>query len=155
MREVAELVQAGLVLGIIMLLGLVGRNYVVAGAAGVLLVLRLLHGESLFPWLEDNALKIGIGIITMAILIPFASGQIGWQVLLQNMVSPVGLLAFATGIFVAYLGGRGVGFLTVNPQVMAGLMVGTIVGVAFFRGVPVGPLIAAGIMALVIGLVNQ
>lgn len=149
------MVQAGLVLGIIMLLGLVGRNYVVAGAAGVLLVLRLLHGESLFPWLEDNALKIGIGIITMAILIPFASGQIGWQVLLQNMVSPVGLLAFATGIFVAYLGGRGVGFLTVNPQVMAGLMVGTIVGVAFFRGVPVGPLIAAGIMALVIGLVNQ
>ncbi|WP_092483048.1 DUF441 domain-containing protein [Desulfoscipio geothermicus] len=151
----AELVQAGLILGVIILLGLVGRNYVVAGAAGVLLVLRLLNGEGLFPWLEDNALKIGIGIITMAILLPFASGQIGWQVLLQNMVSPVGLLAFATGIFVAYLGGRGVGFLTVNPQVMAGLMVGTIVGVAFFRGVPVGPLIAAGIMALVIGLVNQ
>ncbi|SFR05078.1 Uncharacterized membrane protein, DUF441 family [Desulfoscipio geothermicus DSM 3669] len=149
------MVQAGLILGVIILLGLVGRNYVVAGAAGVLLVLRLLNGEGLFPWLEDNALKIGIGIITMAILLPFASGQIGWQVLLQNMVSPVGLLAFATGIFVAYLGGRGVGFLTVNPQVMAGLMVGTIVGVAFFRGVPVGPLIAAGIMALVIGLVNQ
>lgn len=30
-------------------------------------------------------------------------------------------------------------------------MVGTILGVAFFRGVPVGPLIAAGLLSLLIG----
>ncbi|MED4959430.1 DUF441 family protein, partial [Paenibacillus macerans] len=29
--------------------------------------------------------------------------------------------------------------------------IGTVLGVAFFRGVPVGPLIAAGILSLVIG----
>ena len=58
------------------------------------------------------------------------------------------------GIFVAYFGGRALEFLTSQPQVMVGLMVGTILGVAFFRGVPVGPLIAAGMVALVMGLLG-
>ena len=34
---------------------------------------------------------------------------------------------------------------------VAGLLVGTVLGVALFRGVPVGPLIAAGIISLFIG----
>ncbi|MEC0140976.1 DUF441 family protein, partial [Paenibacillus macerans] len=38
-----------------------------------------------------------------------------------------------------------------QPTVVAGLLIGTVLGVAFFRGVPVGPLIAAGILSLVIG----
>lgn len=146
--------QAGVLLLVIILLGIVGKNYVVAAAAGALLVLRLLPNEALFPFLEKNALNVGIGIITLAILIPFARGGIGWSELYKTMASPTGLVALATGIFVAYLGGRGVGFLTSQPQVMVGLMVGTIVGVAFFRGVPVGPLIAAGMVALVMGLMG-
>lgn len=32
-----------------------------------------------------------------------------------------------------------------------GLLVGTVLGVALFKGVPVGPLIAAGLLSLVIG----
>nr|VXZ85906.1 Protein of uncharacterised function (DUF441) [Klebsiella pneumoniae] len=31
-----------------------------------------------------------------------------------------------------------------QPHLVAGLLVGTVLGVALFRGVPVGPLIAAG-----------
>ncbi|WP_347489996.1 DUF441 domain-containing protein [Desulfoscipio sp. XC116] len=148
----AFLGQAGVLLLVIIILGIVGHNYVVAAAAGALLALRLLHGEALFPILEKNALNIGIGIITLAILIPFASGGIGWAELYRTLASPTGLVALAAGIFVAFLGGRGVGFLTGHPQIMIGLMAGTIVGVAFFRGVPVGPLIAAGMVALVMGV---
>ncbi len=147
--------QVGVLLLAIILLGIVGHNYVVAVAAGVLLALRLLHGEALFPILEKNALNVGIGIITLAILIPIASGGIGWSELFGTLASPTGLVAIATGIFVAYLGGRGVGFLTIQPQVMVGLMVGTIVGVAFFRGVPVGPLIAGGLVALIAGFLGR
>ena len=49
---------------------------------------------------------------------------------------------------VAWLGGRGVNFMSVQPSVIGGLLIGTVIGVAFFRGVPVGPLIAAGIVSL-------
>ena len=46
------------------------------------------------------------------------------------------------------MGGRGVNFMSVQPSVIGGLLIGTVIGVAFFRGVPVGPLIAAGIVSL-------
>lgn len=38
-----------------------------------------------------------------------------------------------------------------QPSTVAGLLVGTVIGVAAFRGVPVGPLIAAGLLSLLIG----
>lgn len=38
-----------------------------------------------------------------------------------------------------------------QPSTVAGLLVGTVIGVALFRGVPVGPLIAAGILSLLVG----
>jgi len=152
---VAAFGQVGILLLIIILLGVAGHNYVVAVVAGILLVLRLLNGEALFPILEKYALNVGIGIITLAILVPIASGSIGWLDLYRTLASPAGLVAVTTGISVAYLGGRGVGFLTLQPQVIVGLMVGTIIGVAFFRGVPVGPLIAGGMVALLMELMGS
>ena len=41
-----------------------------------------------------------------------------------------------------------------QPGVVPGLIVGTVIGVAFLKGVPVGPLIAAGILSLFIGKGN-
>lgn len=38
-----------------------------------------------------------------------------------------------------------------QPQLVAGLLVGTVLGVALFRGVPVGPLIATGLVSLIVG----
>ena len=40
---------------------------------------------------------------------------------------------------------------TLVLSAVAGLLVGTVLGVALFRGVPVGPLIAAGLVSLFIG----
>ncbi len=38
-----------------------------------------------------------------------------------------------------------------QPQLVAGLVVGTVLGVALFCGVPGGPLIAAGLVSLIVG----
>ena len=40
--------------------------------------------------------------------------------------------------------------MSAQPLLVTGLLLGTIIGVAVFRGVPVGPLIAAGILSLVL-----
>ena len=40
----------------------------------------------------------------------------------------------------------------IHPDVVAGLLIGTVAGVAVLRGVPVGPLIAAGMLSLLIGI---
>jgi nitrate/nitrite transport system ATP-binding protein len=59
-------------------------------------------------------------------------------------------LRIEKGEFVSLIGHSGCGKSTVL-NLVAGLLVGTVLGVALFRGVPVGPLIAAGIISLFIG----
>lgn len=61
------------------------------------------------------------------------------------------LLAIAVGMFVSWLGGRGITLMNSQPTVVGGLLIGTIIGVSLFRGVPVGPLIAAGLLSLMLG----
>ncbi|MBZ5717940.1 DUF441 family protein, partial [Haemophilus influenzae] len=55
------------------------------------------------------------------------------------------------GIFVAWLAGRGVPLMGQQPVLITGLLIGTVIGVAFMGGIPVGPLIAAGILSFVVG----
>lgn len=81
---------------------------------------------------------------------PIASGTLPPSTLLHSFVNWKSLLAIAVGVCF-WLGGRGVALMGSQPQLVAGLLVGTVLGVALFRGVPVGPLIAAGIISLFIG----
>ena len=59
------------------------------------------------------------------------------------------LVAVLTGIFVAWLAGRGIGVMQTQPNLIIGLLVGTVIGVTFFNGIPVGPLIAGGLLSLI------
>lgn len=147
--------QTVIILLIIAALGLAGKNSIVAAAAGILLVLHLLINERAMFFFEEYSLRVGIGIITFAVLIPFSTGSIGFQTILESFKSSVGLVAVFVGIAIAYLGGRGVTLLTGQPQVMIGLLIGTIIGVAFFKGVPVGPLIGAGLVAVLLSLLAR
>lgn len=142
--------QSIIILLAVALLGLVGKNSTVTAAAVVLLAFRLIAGERHIPMLEEYTLNAGITIITLAVLLPFATGEVGIPSLLATLKSSPGLLAVLVGVVIAYLGGRGVLFLTSQPQVLVGLLIGTIIGVAFCKGVPVGPLIGAGIVAVLL-----
>ncbi|MEW6229340.1 MAG: DUF441 family protein, partial [Bacillota bacterium] len=51
-----------------------------------------------------------------------------------------------------YVNGKGVELLRARPDIIAGILIGTIIGVCLLRGIPVGPLAAAGITALLIRL---
>jgi len=107
--------------------------------------------QSLFPWIEKYGLTVGIIILTIGVMAPIASGKMSIDTIAQSFMNWKSLLAIAVGILVAYLGGRGAQLMTQSPTVVAGLLVGTVLGVALFRGVPVGPLIAAGILSLLLG----
>lgn len=136
-------------------LGILGGNTAIAIATCLLLLLRLLNLGEVFPYLEQYGLQIGIVILTLGVLAPLASGKISMETIVQTFRSWQSLLAIFIGALVAYLGGKGATFMAESPLVVTGLMVGTIIGVAFFRGVPVGPLIAAGIVALLVQVVPK
>lgn len=132
-------------------LGLIGKNQTIAIAMLVLALLSLTHQVKTFPFLEKHGVTIGVIILTIGVMSPIASGKVGLHELAGTFTNWRSLLAVGVGVLVAYLGGRGVRFMGEQPLVVNGLLLGTIIGVALFKGVPVGPLIAAGILAVLTG----
>lgn len=140
-----------MVLLILLGFGVFSQNTAIIIAIGVLILIKLTPLAEFFPYIQQHGLNIGIIILTIGVLAPIASGKLSGESILKSFISVKSLLAIAVGLLVAWLGGRGVKLMTHQPDVVAGLLIGTVAGVALLRGVPVGPLIAAGILSLVIG----
>lgn len=135
---------------VLIFLGVVGNNSSITIAATVLLLMQQTFLAKYLPYMEKYGLNLGIIILTVGVLAPIISGKIQ----LPSFVALLNwkmLLAIVIGILVAWFGGRGVGLLGTQPVLITGLLIGTIIGVSFFGGIPVGPLIAAGILSLMLG----
>lgn len=139
-----------LLLVLLILLGVLGNNNSITISATILLLMQQTFLTKYIPFMEKYGLNIGIIILTIGVLSPIISGKIplphigvlfNWKI----------YLAIAVGMLVAWFGGRGVSLIGTQPILLTGLLVGTILGVAFFGGIPVGPLIAAGILSLFLG----
>jgi uncharacterized membrane protein (DUF441 family) len=131
-------------------LGLMANNHSVTIAACILLLIQQTPLVKYVPLIEQHGLNLGIIILTIAVLSPLISGKIKAEDLIHVLSHWRTLLAVAVGMFVAWLAGRGTHLMLNQPMTVTGLLIGTILGVAFLRGVPVGPLIAAGILSLLL-----
>ena len=141
-----------IVLIILLACGIFSHNSAITIDAAVLIIFKITPLSVYFPLLQTHGLNIGLIILTIGVLTPIASGKIPGDAILKSFLSFKSLLAIAIGVFVAWLGARGVKLMSHQPDVVAGLLIGTVAGVALLRGVPVGPLIAAGLMTLLIGI---
>ncbi|MEM6159370.1 DUF441 domain-containing protein [Erwinia sp. P6884] len=127
------------------------HNITVALALLVLILVKVTPLNAFFPWIEKQGVTVGIIILTVGVMAPIASGALPTSTLMHAFMSWKSLLAIAVGIFVSWVGGRGVTLMSGQPTIVGGLLIGTLIGVSLFRGVPVGPLIAAGLVSLFIG----
>jgi uncharacterized membrane protein (DUF441 family) len=82
---------------------------------------------------------------------PIASGKISASTVVHSFFHWKSIVAILVGVLVSWLGGRGLTLMGTQPHLVAGLLVGTVLGVAMFKGVPVGPLIAAGLLSMIVG----
>lgn len=139
-----------MLLVVLIILGLLSHNSPITIAAAFLLIMQQTLLIKYIDLVEKYGLKIGIIVLTIGVLAPIVSGKIQIHSVAQ-FVNLKMLLAILVGVFVAWLAGRGVPVMTKHPTVVTGLIVGTIIGVALLGGIPVGPLIAAGILSLFIG----
>ncbi len=142
--------SVSLLLVVLILLGVISNNTSVLISAMVLLLMQQTFLFKYIPFMEKYGLNIGIIILTIGVLSPLVSGKIAlpyWQEFLNWKM----FFAIAVGILVAWFGGRGVELMGAQPLLLTGLIVGTIIGVIFFGGIPVGPVIAAGILSVIIG----
>lgn len=142
---------------LLLLLGvaIVAKNNSLIVAVGVLLIIKVLGvGDKIFPFLQSKGINLGVTIITIAVLVPIATGAIGFKDLGEALKSPYAWIALASGIAVALLAKNGVTLLSSDPHITAALVFGTIIAVAVFKGVAVGPLIGAGIAYLAMKIFN-
>lgn len=127
------------------------HNNTVTFAILLLLIFKLTPLATYFPILNHYGLTVGIVILTAAMMVPLADGSLAVKDILKSFTTWQSILAIAVGILVSWLGTRGVSLMAANPSIINGLIIGTLIGVAFFKGIPVGPLIAGGILSLVLG----
>lgn len=148
------MIYDNLVLLIILALGLVFNNSLVAAGAGSLLVMKLIRLQSVLFILERRAMDMGLLFLLIAVLIPFSLNKVGVKDIWLTFQSVQGILAVIGGVVAAYLCGQGMVLLQLQPEVVVGLVVGTIIGVSLLKGIPVGPLAAAGVTAILINLLG-
>ncbi|HHW05931.1 MAG TPA: DUF441 domain-containing protein [Clostridia bacterium] len=136
----------------ILLLGMLGRSNIVAMAAAILLVVKFARLEHYLPLLERRGLEMGLLFLMLSVLVPFASGRVAPQDIVRSFLSWPGLVALVSGALATHMNGKGLHLLQLEPSLMVGLVVGSIMGIVFLGGVPVGPLMAGGIAALILSL---
>lgn len=139
--------QAGYIMLLFLLaVGIIWKNMTVAYAVGIVLIIRLTNIDSVVHGFSTHGMNWGVTILTAALLMPLATGDVTSQMMTHSFKSALGIVSLLVGIAVAAMAGRGVGLLYQSPELVTAIMIGTIIGVFFFKGLAVGPLIASGIV---------
>ena len=147
--------QATLFLLLLLAIGLFAKNNSLIFAVVFLLILKLIGMDSkVFSTIQSKGINWGVTVITIAVLAPIASGDIGFKDLLGAFKSSYAWIALISGILVALLAKGGVTLLAKDPHITTALVLGTIISVALFKGVAVGPLIGAGIAYVAMKIVE-
>lgn len=138
--------QPYLVLGTLAVIGVIAHNMTVTYSTLLIMVLKFILPEDKLLFFGSHGMEWGIILLMAAMFTPMTTGTIGFQEIIAVFRSPVGIASLFIGVLVALFGRWGVEYMTQDPEIVASLIIGTIIGVVFFRGVPVGPMIASGML---------
>ena len=153
-------------LGLILLVGAITQNKSIVYATIFVLILKVLFNitesyklkgidiQNFMTQFRKEGINWGVLVITVAILIPIATGEIGFSHLLNAFKSPIGWIAIISGITVSILSSKGIGLLSGQPEITVALVIGTIMGVVFFKGIAAGPVIASGITVCILRVIE-
>ncbi|MCP3741320.1 DUF441 domain-containing protein [Rossellomorea sp. BNER] len=127
-------------------IGFLAKNQSLIIAVGFLVIVKLIGlDDKFFGTVQAKGINWGVTVITIAVLVPIATGEIGFKELIEALKSPYAWIALGAGMAVALIAKNGLTLLANDPHITAALVLGTVLAVALFKGVAVGPLIGAGI----------
>lgn len=147
--------ETWLFLALVLIIAMVGKNSSLVIATLVVMLIKVLpFTQKWLPVIQNKGINWGVTIISVAILIPIATGEITFHDLMRVFRTPAGWIAIAMGIAVAILSRLGVNQLSASPQVTVALVFGTIMGVVLFKGIAAGPVIASGLTYCIVTMLN-
>lgn len=150
--------ESNIILLAILAASILGKANSVAVATCILLIVKLLNMDKyIFPSIENHGMFLGLILLISAILIPIANGKITTINIKNVFTSWIGIVALLISLFTTYLSGLGLQYLTVqgHGDLMPALILGAVIAAAFLGGVPVGPLITSGMLALGLKLFHK
>ncbi|NLL43677.1 MAG: DUF441 domain-containing protein [Firmicutes bacterium] len=133
---------------IVFIIAVLTKNNLLGAAAAIVFFIDLMRLNRFFRLIQNRGLEGGVLLLTVALLVPLADGQLTRESLASSLFSPLGILAVIGGILGAYFNSQGLDLIAVEPSIIPGILIGVMVSVFFFGGVSVGPIMAAGITAL-------
>ena len=147
-----------IILLLILAAAIFGKANSVAIATCILLMLKLLGlDKSIYPSIEKNGMTLGLILLIAAIMIPIANGKITFVNIKSVFTSWLGITALVLSFLTTYLSGQGLNYLTVqgHSDIMPAMIVGAVAAAAFLGGVPVGPLITSGMLAVFAKIIHK
>ncbi|MFW5985109.1 MAG: DUF441 domain-containing protein [Halanaerobiaceae bacterium] len=133
---------------LIIILGFLAQSRVVILASLFLLLISELNNEPLLIFFSKHGIEIGLVFLLIAILSTMILNPLNRNQLQQILISKKGFAALAGGLLATKFNGLGLNLLQDVPQLIGGIIFGSLLGIAFLNGIPVGPLTAAGLTAL-------
>lgn len=150
--------ESNIILTAILVAAVLGKANSVAVATCILLLIKLMNiDQYIYPTIEKNGTFWGLVLLIAAILIPIANGKVSISNIKTIFTSWIGVTALILSFLTTNLSGAGLNYLTVqgHNDVIPALILGAVVSAVFLGGVPVGPFITSGILALLVKLFTK
>ena len=150
--------SSSIILLLILAAAILGKANSVAIATCILLMLKLLGLDKyVYPSIEKSGMTFGLIFLIAAIMIPIANGRITVENIKSVFTSWIGITALVLSFLTTYLSGQGLNYLTVqgHSDIMPAMIIGSVAAAAFLGGVPVGPLITSGMLAVFAKLIHK
>ncbi|MCY9270028.1 DUF441 family protein, partial [Bacillus licheniformis] len=97
---------------LLLAIALIAKNQSLIIAVSVLLLIKLIGlDQKLFPAIQSKGINWGVTVITIAVLVPIATGEIGFKQLGEAMKSYYAWIALGAGILVALIAKNGITLL--------------------------------------------
>lgn len=139
---------------LIFLIGMFTKNQVLTGAAAFVLALGLAPLKPALVLFCRYGVFLGLLFLTVAVLAPLMAGEFGLADIMATLFSPTGLVAIIGGVLSSLMNRKGVTLLQWEPSLAAGVILGSLISMAFLGGIPVGPVMAAGLAGVMIDILR-
>ena len=137
-------------------ISLIARNKPMVIGGIIVLILSFLNSQNTNRFLKDNLLDIGLVFLIVWLLLPVINNSNNLPTLnVKSFFNLNGLVSFLSGLFVVTVAGKGLNYLKGNTSAIGGIILGSVIGVTFLEGIPVGMLTASGIAYLITKLIRS
>ena len=140
----------------IIIISFLAKNKPMIFASIVVFIISFLFRDYNIKLDKNVFLNSGMTLLMIWLLMPLA--ETGYELSffdIKDYLNMNGIVSLLSGFFVVIVAAKGLKLVNSSPSALAGILTGSIIGVTFFGGIPVGMLTGSGIAYLAIKVLKR